>query len=103
MLQEGNSPKTVRNVISFLHSVFEQAIRMRAIHENPVKRPARPKRRRLGDANPDLRYLTVRQLDVGRTTRRDDASRRRPARREDAATALAARSRAAASARGELA
>lgn len=62
MLAQGKSPKTVRNVITFLHSVFEHAIDKRWATENPVRRATRPKRRRAGDADPDLLFLSVSEL-----------------------------------------
>jgi integrase len=62
MLAQGSSPKTVRNVITFLHSVFEHAIDKRWATENPVRRATRPKRRRAGDADPDLLFLSVSEL-----------------------------------------
>jgi integrase len=62
MLASGLSPKTVRNVLSFLHSVFEEAKRRGWAHDNPVQAAAKPRRRRQGDANPDLQFLTVHQL-----------------------------------------
>lgn len=64
MLRSGLAPKTVRNVLTFLHTVFEHAIRRRWIAENPVRHAARPKRRRASDANPDLQFLTVAELEA---------------------------------------
>jgi hypothetical protein len=63
MLASGSAPKTVRNVMTFVHSVFEEAIRLGWVSENPVRRAARPRRRRAGDANPDLQFLTLDQLE----------------------------------------
>lgn len=63
MLGRGLSPKTVRNVLSYLHSVFEHAIDRGWVVENPVRRAARPKRRRAGDINPDLQFLTLDELE----------------------------------------
>jgi hypothetical protein len=54
MLDRALAPKTVRNVMTFLHSIFEHAIDRRLMRENPVRRATRPGRRRQGDANPDL-------------------------------------------------
>lgn len=62
MLDRGLAPKTVRNVITFMHSVFEHAIERGWATQNPVRRASRPKRRRAGDANPDLQFLTVPEL-----------------------------------------
>jgi integrase len=62
MLASGLSPKTVRNVLSFLYSVFEEARRRGWARENPVRAAAKPRRRRQGDAKPDLQFLSVREL-----------------------------------------
>jgi integrase len=64
MLREKLAPKTVRNVMAFLHSVFEHALDRRLIRENPVRRANRPGRRRRGDVNPDLQFLTLEELDA---------------------------------------
>jgi integrase len=64
MLARGSSPKTVRNVMTFLHSVFSLAVRNRWAMGNPVVDAARPKRRRAGDANPDLQFLTMPELEA---------------------------------------
>ncbi|HEY6891695.1 MAG TPA: site-specific integrase [Solirubrobacter sp.] len=64
MLAKGASPKTVRNVITFLHSVFALAIKKGWAVANPVAGATRPKRRRRGDADPDLQFLTLPELDA---------------------------------------
>jgi integrase len=64
MLRSGRSPKTVRNVLSFLHSIFEHAIDHGWTRENPVRRATRPGRRRQGDADPDLQFLTLDELEA---------------------------------------
>jgi integrase len=63
MLARGSSPKTVRNVMTFLHSVFGVAVKKGWAPSNPVEDAARPKRRRSGDADPDLQFLTPAELD----------------------------------------
>ena len=63
MLARGSSPKTVRNVMTFLHSVFGLAVSKGWAPSNPVEDAARPKRRRAGDADPDLQFLTPAELD----------------------------------------
>ena len=60
----GLAPKSIRNVLSFLHSIAEHAIDRGWASENPVRRAARPGRRRQGDANPDLQFLTLDELDA---------------------------------------
>lgn len=64
MLAAGRSSKTVRNVLSFLHSVFEHGIDEGWCSQNPVRRAARPRRQRAGDAEPDIRFLTVDELEA---------------------------------------
>jgi integrase len=64
MLDAGLAPKTVRNVVTFMHSVFEHAIDRGWTTHNPVRRASRPKRPRAGDANPDLQFLTVPELEA---------------------------------------
>jgi integrase len=64
MLDAGLAPKTVRNVITFMHSVFEHAIDRGWTTQNPARRASRPKRRRAGDANPDIQFLTVPELEA---------------------------------------
>jgi integrase len=79
MLDSGLAPKTVRNVMTFLHTIFEHAIDRRLIRENPVRRATRPGRRRKGDANPDLQFLTVEQLDAVIRAIPDEVVQRKPA------------------------
>jgi hypothetical protein len=84
MLALGRSPKTVRNVLTFLHSIFEHAIDLGWCTSNPVRRAARPKRRRRGDANPDLQFLTLPELDaVIRAIPRSPCAASPPPRAED--------------------
>ncbi len=64
MLQRGLAPKTVRNVLTFLHSAFEHAVERNHITDNPVRRATRPGRRREGDTDPDLQFLTIEELDA---------------------------------------
>lgn len=64
MLSRGLAPKTVRNVMTFLHSVFEHALERGWCQENPVRSATRPKRRRAGDAETDLQFLTLYELDA---------------------------------------
>ncbi len=64
MLAKGPTPKTVRNTMTFLHSVFGLAVEEGWTPANPVARAARPRRRRAGDANPDLQFLKLAELDA---------------------------------------
>jgi integrase len=79
MLANQLSPKTVRNVLTFLHGVFEHAIDRGWCTENPVRRASRPRRRRAGDAEPDLRFLTLSELDAVIRAIPDETVRRQPA------------------------
>jgi integrase len=58
----GLSPKTVSNTLKILHGVFEHAIDLEWTNDNPVRRAARPKHVR--DSDPDLRFLTVEELEA---------------------------------------
>ncbi len=60
----GLKPKTVRNVLVFLHTIFEHAVERGWTRENPARRAARPRRRRGGDVNPDLQFLSMTELDA---------------------------------------
>jgi integrase len=64
MLAKGRAPKTARNVLKFLHSVFEHAIDERWCRENPVRQAHRRTRRRPRDTNPDLQFLSVAELEA---------------------------------------
>ena len=64
MLTSGLKQKTVHNVLVLLNSVFEHAVERAWANENPVRRAAKPKRRRGRDANPDLQFLTMAELDA---------------------------------------
>jgi integrase len=64
MLKDGKAPKTVRNVITFLYSIFEHGIDEDWCTENPVRRASRPRRQRAGDVEPDLQFLTVDELEA---------------------------------------
>jgi integrase len=64
MLQKGRAPKTARNVLKFLHSVFEYAIDEGWTYENPVRQSNRRRRRQPRDSNPDLQFLTVPELEA---------------------------------------
>ena len=46
MLSSGLKQKSVRNVLTFLHTVFEHALERGWVNENPVRHAAKPKRQR---------------------------------------------------------
>ena len=78
LLECGLAPKTVRNVLAFLHAAFEHALDRGYVRENPVRRAKRPGRRRRGDRNPDLQFLTVAQLDAAIRALPDEVVVREP-------------------------
>ena len=63
LLRKGLAPKTVRNIMGFLHAIFEHAIDRGYVRENPVRRAEKPGRRRSG-ANADLQFLSVAEIDA---------------------------------------
>ena len=79
MLQAGRAPKTARNVMTFTYSIFEHAIANGWCRENPVRFAARPKRRRVGDARPDLQFLSVPELEAVLRSIPDEVVQRQPA------------------------
>lgn len=79
MLADGRATKTVRNVLTFTHSVFEHALNLGYVSDNPVRRVARPGRRRARDANPDLQFLTLEELEAVLRAIPDNVVIRRPA------------------------
>jgi len=79
MLATGRKPKTVRNLLTYLYSVFEHAVERAWCDANPVRKATRPRRRRSGDANPDLQFLTLAELDAVLREIPDEVVRRAPA------------------------
>jgi integrase len=78
LLKRGLAPKSVRNILGFLHGVFEHAIDERLIRENPVRRAEKPGRKRKG-ANPDLQFLSVSELEAVIRSIPDEIVIRKPA------------------------
>ena len=98
MLKAGSAPKTVRNVITFLHGVFDHAIDNGWCAENPV-RAHRPRRSAPGDAEPDLQFLTSEQLEAVIRAIPGETVLRKPRPRDVAARARRRRRRPTCSAR----
>ena len=65
--------------LSFVHSIFEHAIDRGWARENPVRRATRPGRRRHGDIDPDLQFLTLGELEAVLRAIPDDVVVRTPA------------------------
>ncbi len=63
LLSAGRSAKTTRNVLAFLHRLFEHAIDSDWCARNPVRRVPRPGRR-ARDSQPDIQFLTLEQLNA---------------------------------------
>jgi integrase len=63
LLKRKLAPKSVRNIMGFLHAVFEHGIDRGWARENPVRRAEKPGRQRKG-ANPDLQFLSVSELEA---------------------------------------
>jgi integrase len=77
MLADGLKPKTVRNLLTFLHQVFEHAIDRGWTRDNPVRKASRPRRKRAGDVEPDLQFLTLAELEAVLRAIPDEVVRRR--------------------------
>ena len=58
--REGSAPKSIRNYLGVLHSIFELAIEKGWARENPVKRAAKPE----DDGNPEIRFLTIEEVEA---------------------------------------
>jgi len=79
LIKAGRSPKTVRNILTFVYSVFDHGIAKGWCRENPVRFATRPKRRRSGDVKPDLQFLTVAELEAVVRVIPDEVVQRQPA------------------------
>lgn len=78
LLGAGQSTKSVRDTLVYLNGAFEYAIDLEWTQVNPVRRATKPKRRRAGDANPDLQFLTLEELEAVLRTFPDDVVVREP-------------------------
>ncbi len=58
---KGLAPKSVKNYLSTLHSVFDYALRKRWIGENPCRLVTKPQ---TDDSDADIRFLTLDELDA---------------------------------------
>ncbi len=56
----GMAPKSIRNYLGVLHSIFELAIGKGWARENPVKRATKPQ----GGSAAEIRYLTLEELEA---------------------------------------
>jgi integrase len=77
MLRRGLAPKTIRNVTTFLNSAFVLGVEQGWCKANPVTRAARPRRRR-PDGSPDLRFLSVAEIEAALDAIPDDTVNPRP-------------------------
>lgn len=78
LLKGGLAPKSVRNMLGFLHAVFEHGIDRGWLTENPVRRAEKPRRGRSG-TNPDIQFLTVSELEAVVRAIPDEVVIRKPA------------------------
>jgi integrase len=78
LLKKKLAPKSVRNIMGFLHAIFEHGLDRGWARENPVRRAEKPGRRRVG-ANPDLQFLGVSELEAVLRAIPDDVVVREPA------------------------
>jgi integrase len=59
--KRGLAPKTIKNVLGSLHSIFDYALRKGWVGENPCRLVDKPDAR---DSDPDIRFLTVDELEA---------------------------------------
>jgi integrase len=78
LLKKELAPKSVRNMLGFLHAVFEHAIDRGWVRENPVRRAEKPRRRSSG-ASADLQFLSVAELEAVLRAIPEEAVTRAPA------------------------
>lgn len=78
LLAAGRSTKSVRGTLVYLTGALEYAIDLEWTQVNPVRRATKPKRRRAGDANPDLQFLTLEELEAVLRTSPEDVVVREP-------------------------
>jgi integrase len=78
LLKGGLATKSVRNMLGFLHGVFEHAIDRGWVSANPVRRAEKPRRTRSG-ANPDIQFLSVSELEAVIRAIPDEVVVRQPA------------------------
>ena len=55
------APKTIKNVLGSLHSIFDYALRKGWVAENPCRLVDKP---RIDGSDPDIRFLTLDELDA---------------------------------------
>jgi integrase len=63
LLKRKLAPKSVRNIMGFLHAVLEHGIDRGYLRDNPARHAEKPGRHR-GGANPDLQFLTMPELEA---------------------------------------
>ena len=58
--RDGKAPKSIRNYLGVLHSIFELGIERGWARENPVKRAAKPE----GEQSQEIRSLTIDEIEA---------------------------------------
>lgn len=76
LLKSGLAPKSIRNILGFLHGVFEHAIDRGWLKDNPVRRAEKPPRVR---SNPDIQFLDISELNAVIRAVPDEVVIRKPA------------------------
>lgn len=68
MGSKGKSPKTTRNALAVLHSIFEFSLKKGWARENPVRWVDKP----VTEANTDIRFLSFEEIEAIITAANDD-------------------------------
>ena len=69
--RDGGAPKSIRNYLGVLNSIFELAIGKGWARENPVKRAAKPE----NTGSTEIRFLTIEEVEAVLVAVPDDALR----------------------------
>ena len=59
-LEEGKAPKSIRNYVGLLHAILDHAVKRGWCLSNPAALVEKPR----ADANPDIRFLTLDELEA---------------------------------------
>jgi integrase len=77
LLKKNLAPKSVRNILSYLYSVFELAIKEKWTRENPVRGAEKPGSLSKGSSD-DLEFLSVSELEAVFRAIPDETVKREP-------------------------
>jgi integrase len=59
--KKGLAPKTIKNILGSLHSIYDYALKKGWVAENPCRLVEKPE---TTDSDPDIRFLTMAELDA---------------------------------------